>query len=133
MKLKLISLTAFTALALGGAAFAQDSDSSQPRGGHRGMRHNPMERTIEQLNLTPDQKAKIQPILDQAKPKMEQIHRDAMEKSKALMDDTFAQIKPMLTADQQAKLEQAKSNPRGDRAGRRAHGGGSDAGSDDNG
>lgn len=133
MKTKLISMTAFIALALGGAAFAQDNDSSQQRGGHHGMRHDPMERTIEQLNLTPDQKAKVQPILDQARPQMEQIHRDAMQKSKALMDDTFAKIKPMLTADQQTKLEQAQSNPRGNRAGRKGHRGGGDAGSDDNG
>lgn len=136
MKLKLISLTAFTALALGGAAFAQDSDTAQGRGGHRGMRHDPMERTVEQLNLTPEQKTKIQPLLDQARPKMEQIRRDAMAKSKAVMDDTFAKIKPMLTADQQAKLEQAQSNPRGDRGdrgARKAHRNNSDTGSDDNG
>jgi periplasmic protein CpxP/Spy len=128
MKLRLISLTAFTALALGGAAFGQGNDN--PRG-HRGMRHDPMERAIEQLNLTPDQKAKVQPVLDEAKPKMEQIRRDAMQQSKAVMDDAFAKIKPLLTADQQTKLEELKNNPRG---GRKGHRGGADtSSSDDNG
>jgi Spy/CpxP family protein refolding chaperone len=127
MKLKLISLTAFTALALSGVAFAQDYDS--PRG-HRGMRHDPMARLVEQLNLTPDQKTKVQPILDAAKPQMEQIRRDAMQKSKAVMDDTFAKIKPMLTADQQTKLEELKNNPRRHRGGGQ---GATDAGAGDDG
>ena len=99
------------------------------------MRHDPMARAIEQLNLTADQKTKVQPILDAAKPQMEQIHRDAMEKSKALMNDTMAKIKPMLTTEQQSQLDQIQANPRGDRGGRRGHrgGGGGDATTGDDG
>ncbi|MBA3961760.1 MAG: periplasmic heavy metal sensor [Chthoniobacterales bacterium] len=136
MKLKLISLTALTAFALGGAALAQDqpNDAPQGRGGHGGggMRHDPMEKLTDSLNLTPEQKTKIQPILDEAKPKMEQIHRDAMEKSKAVMDDAEAKIRPLLTADQQKKLDEQKNNRRGGgRKGR--HGGGSGGGEPDEG
>jgi hypothetical protein len=57
------------------------------------------------LNLTPDQKTKVQPILDQAKPQMAAIHQDAMQKSKAVMDSTMSQIRPLLTPDQQKKLD----------------------------
>ena len=124
MKPKLIALTTLTALALGGAAFAQDSasaDGGQRRGGRGGMRHDPMERQMEGLNLTADQKTKIQPILDATKPKMEEIHRDAMQKTKAVMDDTMAKIRPMLTPDQQTKLDAQKNNRRGNKEGR--HGG----------
>ena len=141
MKSKLITLTALTALALGGSAFAQDTgkDASAAggrHGGRGGMRHDPLERQIESLDLTADQKTKIQPILDEAKPKMEEIHRDAMQKTKALMEDTMAKIRPMLTPEQQKKLDEAKNNRRGTREGRRGHhggGNGSDAASDDNG
>lgn len=139
MKLKLVSITALTALALGGAAFAQDQASAAPQhrrggGSHGGMRHDPMERMTERLNLTPEQKTKVQPILDEAKPKMEAIHREAMEKTKALMEETTAKIRPMLTPEQQKTLDAAKNDRQGRRGGR--HGGGGDrqgagAGGDD--
>jgi len=110
MKLKLITLTALSALALGGAAFAQDQNTDTPqRHGGRGWRHDPMAKMTESLNLTADQKAKVQPILDAAKPQMQEIHRDAMQKSKAVMDDTMAKIRPLLTADQQKKLDEMKT------------------------
>ena len=136
MKLKLISLTALTALALGGAAFAQDqnADAPQGRGGgrHGGMRHDPFERMTDRLNLTPEQKTKIQPILDEAKPKMEAIHRDAMQKTKSLMEDTSEKIRPMLTPEQQKILDEAKNDRRG--GGREGHrGGGRRGGGDDSG
>ncbi len=139
MKLKLISLTALTALALGGAAFGQDQTAAGPQrgesgGSHGGMRHDPMERMTERLNLTPEQKTKIQPILDEAKPKIEAIHREAMQKTKSLMKETAAQIRPMLTPEQQKTLDEAKNDRRGGgREGR--HGGGhhgaGEAGADD--
>jgi hypothetical protein len=60
----------------------------------------------ETLNLTPDQKTKVQPILDQAKPQLQAIHQDAMQKAKAVMDATMAQIRPLLTPEQQAKADE---------------------------
>ena len=63
----------------------------------------------EMLNLTPDQKAKVQPIIDQAKPQMKAIHQEAMQKAKAVMDSTMAQIRPLLSADQQKKLDDMKA------------------------
>ena len=137
MKLKLISLSALTALALGGAALAQGQDTEGPhrQGGRGGMRHDPMEKMTETLNLTPEQKTKVQPILDEAKPKMVAIHRDAMQKSKAVMDDTMAKIRPMLTPEQQKKLDEAKNNPRGagHEGGRGGRHGDGDGGDEDNG
>ncbi len=136
MKLKLISLTALTALTLGGAALAQGQDTeASPRHGGRGMRHDPMEKMTDNLDLTPEQKTKIQPILDEARPKMEAIHRDAMQKSKAVMEDTMTKIRPMLTPDQQKKMDEAKNDRRGGghegrRGGRHDAGG---AGDEDNG
>ena len=128
MKIKIISLTALTALAFAGAALAQDptNDGERGRGRRGGMRHDPMERLTESLNLTADQKTKIQPILDEAKPKMDQIRREAMEKSKTVMDDAEAKIRPLLTAEQQKKLDEEKNNRRGGQGRRGRHGDGGD-------
>jgi Spy/CpxP family protein refolding chaperone len=129
MKLKLIALTALGVLALGNAALANDpQDASNDRGGGRGFRHDPLARMTDNLNLTPDQKAKIQPILDQARPQIEQIHREAMEKMKSVFENTKSQIRPLLTPEQQKKLDEA----RGNHMARRHHrGDGQDDGGDD--
>ena len=60
----------------------------------------------ETLNLTPDQKTKVQPIIDQAKPQLQAIHQDAMTKAKGVLDNTMTQIRPLLTPDQQTKLDE---------------------------
>jgi Spy/CpxP family protein refolding chaperone len=131
MKLKLISLSAIGAFALGSSAFAQTPQpAGQPeqgqRGRHGGDRHSSLERTMDELNLTPEQKAKVQPIVDQATPQIESIRRDAMQKIKAITDNAMAQIRPMLTPDQQKTLDEAQNDRRGGRGGhhgRRGQGG----------
>ena len=123
--MKLITLAAISALSLG-TALAQTPQPDQQGGrgdrgdrGGRGQRHNSLEQMTENLNLTPEQKTKIQPIIDQAKPQIENIRREAMQKTKAVMDNLRAQIRPMLTPDQQKKLEDAQNDRRGGREGRK--------------
>ncbi|HEX4666739.1 MAG TPA: hypothetical protein VH207_09065 [Chthoniobacterales bacterium] len=122
MKLKLITLTALGALAFGISALANDAqDTGKDRPAGRGARHHmSLDKMTEQLNLTPEQKAKVQPILDQVKPQLQTIHREAMEKSKAVMENAMNQIRPVLTPEQQKKLEEAQNDRRG---GRGEHGG----------
>lgn len=121
MKRNIVTLGALSALSLGSFVFAQDQDlgGREQHGGRGGYRHDSLEKITERLNLTPEQKAKIQPILDQAKPQIEAIRRDAMEKAKAVMDNTRQQIRPMLTADQQKQLDEAQNERRGGHDGRR--------------
>ena len=69
---------------------------------------NPLEHLSRALDLTPDQKTRVQPIIDQAKPQIEAIHREAMEKMKAIMQTTGAQIRPLLTPAQQEKFDAMK-------------------------
>jgi F0F1-type ATP synthase membrane subunit b/b' len=57
------------------------------------------------LNLTPDQQAKVKPLLDQARPQIMAIHKDAMQKTQAIVDKTMTQIRPLLTQDQQTKFD----------------------------
>lgn len=105
MKQNLITLFAAGGIALGGIAIAQPED--QGNCGGRGWHHrgNPLEHVTETLNLTPDQKAKVQPILDQAKPQIVAIHQDAMQKTKAVMESAMSQIRPLLTPEQQKKAD----------------------------
>ena len=122
MKIKLITLVTLGALSLGSLAFAQDpaSGGQTEPSGRGGSRHNPLQRTTDHLNLTPEQKAKVQPIIDQAGPQIETIRHEAMQKTKAVMENAMAQIRPLLTPDQQKKLDEAQNNRR---SGRGGHGG----------
>jgi Spy/CpxP family protein refolding chaperone len=121
MKIKLITLTTLGALSLGSFAFAQEpTTGARDQQGGRGSYHNRLQRMTEQLNLTPEQKVKVQPIVDQATPQIENIRREAMQKTKALMDNAMAQIRPLLTPEQQKRLDDAQNDRRGKRGG---HGG----------
>jgi Spy/CpxP family protein refolding chaperone len=101
----LLTLAAAGAIALSGFAIAQ-AGAKEGRGWHGHGNH--FERMTETLNLTPEQKAKVQPIFDQAKPQLKAIHQEARQKAEAIMDNTMSQIRPILTADQQKKLDDLK-------------------------
>ena len=60
---------------------------------------------VKSLNLTPDQQAKVKALFDQARPQIIAIHKDAMQKTQAIMDNTMSQIRPILTPDQQKKFD----------------------------
>jgi Spy/CpxP family protein refolding chaperone len=110
MKRRIIALTAVCALALGAFTIAQAHDPAaggQGMGGHRWGNH--LGHLTEKLDLTADQKAKVQPIIDQAKPQLQTIHQEAMQKAKAVMDNTMAQIRPLLTPEQVTKLDAMKA------------------------
>jgi len=107
MKRNLLALVAAGAIALGGfvAVQAQPGSGGPHGGGHWHGHAFGLQRITEKLNLTPDQQTKVQPILDQAKPQIAAIHQEAMQKMKTVMDSTLSQIRPLLTADQQKKLD----------------------------
>jgi Spy/CpxP family protein refolding chaperone len=95
------SLILIAALTVAGFSFAQPP----PGGPHRGHHMNPLEEMTGSLDLTADQKAKIQPIVDQAKPQLKAIHEEAMTKAKGVVDNSLSQIRPLLTPEQQTKLD----------------------------
>jgi Spy/CpxP family protein refolding chaperone len=96
------TLTIIAAIALGAFGFLQ----AQPPGGpHAGWHLNPLEEMSSTLNLTDAQKAKVQPILDQARPQLRAIHEEAMTRAKAVIDTSLTQIRPLLTQEQQTKLD----------------------------
>ena len=104
MKRNLLALAAAGAIALGGFVVVQ----AQP--GPGGAGHWPghmfgLKGITEKLDLTADQQTKVQPILEAAKPQIVAIHQEAMQKMHTVMNNTLSQIRPMLNADQQKKLD----------------------------
>jgi periplasmic protein CpxP/Spy len=101
MKRNLLILIAVGAIALGGFAIAQ-AEGGPGRWHGQGLSLQHLTKT---LNLTSDQQAKVQPILNQAKPQIIAIHKDAMQKTQAVMATTMSQIRPLLTPEQQTKFD----------------------------
>src|SRR5262245_42402778 len=108
MKRNFLTLAAAGVIVLGGFAVVQ----AQGRHGG-GARGHGLEQLTEGLNLTPDQQAKVQPIVNQAQPQIAAIHREAMQKMKAVMASTASQIRPLLTPEQQKKLDDNQNAHRG--------------------
>ena len=113
MTRKLISITAVAALSLAGLVYLQAKEPGEHGPKHEGPggphhMEDPLEHLSKDLNLTDDQKAKVQPIIDQTKPQLAAIHKEAMEKMHALMESAGAQIRPLLTPEQQVKYDAMK-------------------------
>jgi Spy/CpxP family protein refolding chaperone len=107
---------AAAALSLGGLVYLQAKEPGEhgPKhehhgpGPHKMMMGNPLEHLSKDLDLTEEQKTKVQPIIDQTKPQIEAIHKEAMEKMRALLESTGVQIRPLLTPEQQQKFDAMK-------------------------
>jgi Spy/CpxP family protein refolding chaperone len=108
MKRNFLTLAAAGLIVLGGFAVVQ----AQGRHGG-GARGHGLEELTEGLNLTPDQQAKIQPLIGQAKPQIAEIHREAMQKIRSIITSTVSQIRPLLTPEQQKKLDENQNARRG--------------------
>jgi gas vesicle protein len=63
------------------------------------------ERLQRQLDLTPDQTAKISPIIDQTSSKLEAIRIETARRVRATLEESHRQIAPELTPEQREKLE----------------------------
>jgi Spy/CpxP family protein refolding chaperone len=114
MTRKIISITAAAALSLASLVYLQAKEPGEhgPKHEHGpGPHHemgNPLEHLSKDLNLTDDQKSKVQPIIDQTKPQLAAIHKEAMEKAHALLENATSQIRPLLTPPQQQKFDAMK-------------------------
>ncbi len=108
-KSKLIALTVAGALTLGTIGlYAEENAKGEHPFGHHGGHEFGIEHLTKELDLTADQQAKIQPIVEAAKPQIKAIHEDAMQKIRAIMEGAGAQIRPILNAQQQAKFDAEK-------------------------
>ena len=60
------------------------------------------------LDLTPEQAAKINPIVDATSTKLEAIRVETAQRVRAAMDESERQIAPELSPEQQKKLQKLK-------------------------
>ena len=105
MNRNLLTFAAIGGIAFAGYAFAQSQNGF---GGHHGGWHGQglaMGHLTKALNLTAEQQSKVQPLIDQARPQIVAIHKDAMQKTQAVIDKTMSQVRPLLTSDQQTKFD----------------------------
>ena len=100
MKRNVLAIVTAGAIALGGFVVV----NAQPGPGGHGHAFG-LKGITDKLNLTADQQTKVQPILDAAKPQVAAIHQEAMQKMQTVMKSTLSQIRPLLNADQQTKLD----------------------------
>ena len=110
MNRKLIAVTIASALTLGSLGVYAQEGGHGP-GHHRMFRGGPkmaLEHLTRDLDLTPQQQAQVQPIVEQAKPQIRAIHEEAMQKTRAVMENCAGQIRPLLTPQQQAKFDAIK-------------------------
>jgi hypothetical protein len=104
MKRNALTLVAAGAIALGGFVIVE-AQPGPDGGGHCHGYGFGLQHLTETLNLNSDQQTKVQPILDEAKPQFAAIHQEAMQKAKGVMDRTLSQVRPVLTPEQQKKLD----------------------------
>jgi Spy/CpxP family protein refolding chaperone len=102
MKRNILTFVTAGAIALGGFALVQAQPGAG--GGCHGHAFG-LRGLTRQLDLTSDQQTKVQPILDAAKPQLAAIHQEAMQKAKGVIESSLSQVRPLLTADQQKKLD----------------------------
>jgi Spy/CpxP family protein refolding chaperone len=110
------ALTAGSLLAWNPTLRAQDSTNAPPPNHPPGMgmkNHGPnIDMLAKALNLTDDQKTKVQPIFEAQAQKRREIFRDTsltreekIAKMKTAHEDMAAQLKPILTSEQFDKWE----------------------------
>jgi len=64
-----------------------------------------LEKATMALTLSAEQRAQVEPFVVEAGPRITAIEVDARKKKHDVIDSTLAQIRPLLTPDQQKKLD----------------------------
>jgi Spy/CpxP family protein refolding chaperone len=68
-----------------------------------------MAQLVQRLDLTADQQAKIQPILVDAKIKIQSLHRDEVERGSQIFQAANEQISALLTPEQKVEMQKMES------------------------
>src|SRR4249919_2957111 len=99
MKLRLITLTVTCAAMLATISIGSAQEPAEKDSSGNGQRHhrwgNSLEHMTKTLDLTPEQQAKIRPIIEQAKPRMKAARKESRQKMKVIRDDVRSQIRPL--------------------------------------
>lgn len=121
----------FLAGMLAGGAMTMRLDHRPPRFGGRlppppNFLPRIMERLTEQLELTPAQQAKIEPMIAQAQTDFQQLRRAHVKDVSQLIDRMHGEVAALLTPEQQVKLAKMREEfrARAERMRREFRGGG---------
>src|SRR5919106_4091400 len=80
---------------------------------HRGdISERMRERLTRELDLTPEQVAKISPILDRAAAQLQQMRRDTGQRVHEILSETHRQMAPNLSDEQRQRLQQIEDRHR---------------------
>ncbi len=120
-----VVLSLGTGLALAQQTAPTTSDPQAPPPAHRHHKPNPVHEAkhlTKALNLTPDQTARLEPVLANRDRQMEAIRsngqltqHDARQQMKALHQSTEQQLAGILTPDQFTQMKQMHRGPHGQR------------------
>jgi Spy/CpxP family protein refolding chaperone len=102
---KLIALCAAAVLASGTFAGAQTPDAAGPEGWHHHGPPNITEMLTHALNLTDAQKAQVQAKVAAVQPQLDAIREQARKQADVIINQLHEQIRPLLTAEQQKRLD----------------------------
>ncbi len=106
----LVFIAGGTTGAFFGAAHARHQFLESP---HRGMMSARIrDRLRSQLDLTPEQLAKISPIIDKTAAQLEQIRRETGRRVHDLMQNAHKEMTANLTDDQRARLQKIEERHR---------------------
>lgn len=70
-----------------------------------GMRGGGMPRMFEELDLTPDQRQRIEGILQQSRPLTDSVLQSSLPRLRAIRDSVRLQIRAVLTPEQQERFD----------------------------
>jgi Spy/CpxP family protein refolding chaperone len=100
----------FVAGGITGALVGASHTRSRIFGPHRGMPSEHMRRWIRhELNLTPEQVAKISPVIDKASAQLESIRRETGKRVHETMEQAHQEMAVNLTDEQRAKLHEIEA------------------------
>jgi Spy/CpxP family protein refolding chaperone len=105
---------------LANAAVAAESDSGKSAAtGRAAAARDRMQATLAELNLTPEQKEKLAPVIRAEMQKMAALRgdqslspRERLQRLKAIQEETVPQVKAILTPEQFAKWENKRAEAR---------------------
>ena len=92
------------------------------------MKEHLLVRLTHRLNLTPEQQAKIDPILSESVTQAQAVHHDEVARMTQIMETTHHQITAILTPEQQAEWQKMMSEEHGFSGHRHGRGGPSHGG-----
>ncbi len=111
-KVVLVFVGVFAAGVVTGAAwswrFGGPGREERPRWAGPGFGGRILERMSEELELTAEQKAELEPIIQRSEEELQMLRRGQLQEVSKIMDRVHGEVAAVLTPDQRTKLEEMR-------------------------